>query len=1119
MANPGGFRSNTNGCPFFAIYVIPLEVPQSSPSQPLIFELSCPAISDSKSTVTSTVHLPPQDLAPGYASSSSVSTSHLTVPDSGQWATVEAQYPILKKELAKAWGNEEIFWKQKSRLSWLNLGDKNTAFFHRKTMIRRRKNEISGIEDDQGIWHDVANVMRGTAEQYFRSLFTSESLNPISDFWSLVPNLISDEMNGDLLRRGTEAELKLPLSTMGPFKDPRPDGFTPLFFQNNWAVVKDDLLNGFNSFLDSGHMLWSINHNNLVLIPKVKHPTRMSHFRPISLCNVIYRIFSKILANRLRPLMNILVSNHQPAFVPNQLIHENILLVHEFMHYLKSKSSGKRGFLAFKLDMEKAYNQIEWSFLEGMRKGFSFHSKWVSVIMSCVTSVSFSITINAVSGSCFQPSRDLRQGDPLSPFLFLLCVEGLSFLLKQAECNHSIHGVKIGPSVPSVSHMLFADDFILFCRAEDPEVSNLMGILDLYSALSGQRVNFSKSGVFFSKNTDPSFCLSLSRILRIEPSNWVNKYLGLPSLIHRSKAEAFKFLKERIEAKVRTMKGDMLSRAGRKTMLKSFMAALPTYTLQCYKIPSSVAKAITSKFRVFWWSGKADGNPINWLIWNSLCGGLGFRDLEDFNLALLSKFGCRMEMGSDFNDQSLFFTVFKQKYFRDKSFLESRCPANASWGWRSISASKNLIKKGISWVVGDGSSICIREDNWLLDPGKPFISSPSLNPSFQMVEELIDHNTRSWNSALIHQLFNFRDSNLILQIPLGLSSGSYCRVWSPSSDGKFSVRSAYRLARSLRELDCSCIPSYSHSQMRLSLWQSIWKIQATRKILCFLWQCYHERIPDLTKLQSRRISVDNTCFKCGLHDESIGHSIFSCPFSRVVWKALPLRVEFCDAENGSWPQIWSSLLSVWSQSPLFKDFCSLGASICWNIWKARNALLFKKSGIEVLEVVTKAVSDFHEFSEIVAQHALFALPRVEAPPPPSRWFPPTVGRVKLNFDASFSVGCQECGGEMAEALILRRCLALIRDWGYSNVDVEGDCLSIMTLSPLSSALSSMIDFIKLLMISFMGCNLIWSPHSCNNVAHAISRFSLRHRSTELCWDVWPKWLLDVCYRDFSPLPP
>ena len=155
-------------------------------------------------------------------------------------------------------------------------------------------------------------------------------------------------------------------------------------------------------------------------------------FRPISLCNTTYKLISKVLANRLKLLLPSIISENQSAFIPGRLISDNVLIAFEFMHYLNQKNEGKESYMSIKLDMSKAFDRVEWNFIHEVMSKMGFAKKWVDLIMNCISSVSYSIIINGEACGNITPTRGLRQGDPLSSYLFLLCAEGFLALIHKA---------------------------------------------------------------------------------------------------------------------------------------------------------------------------------------------------------------------------------------------------------------------------------------------------------------------------------------------------------------------------------------------------------------------------------------------------------------------------------------------------------------------------------------------------------------------------------------------------------------------------------------------------------------------------------------------------------------
>jgi hypothetical protein len=203
-----------------------------------------------------------------------------------------------------------------------------------------------------------------------------------------------------------------------------------------------------------------------------------------------------VLANRLKVVLPYIISFTQSAFILGRLITDNILVAFETLHSMLTRMWSKTRFIGFKLDMSKAYDRVEWVFLEAVMRRLGFTKRWIHLIMGCVRSVSYSIIINGCLVGDIRPSRGIRQGDPISPYLFIIYAEALSALLQQAEKNGVITGVPTSPRGPTLSHLFFVDDSIIFCKANLVEYRRIMRILGIYEKGSGQKLNLQKTSLF-----------------------------------------------------------------------------------------------------------------------------------------------------------------------------------------------------------------------------------------------------------------------------------------------------------------------------------------------------------------------------------------------------------------------------------------------------------------------------------------------------------------------------------------------------------------------------------------------------------------------------------------------
>lgn len=301
-----------------------------------------------------------------------------------------------------------------------------------------------------------------------------------------------------------------------------------IFYQRFWHIVGLGLIDEIQGFFRSSVMPAGWNHTQISLLPKVQNPSKMTDMRPISLCSVQYKIISKILCNRLKSILPEIISETQGAFVSGRHISDNIIIAHEMVHGLRTVDKVAEGWMAIKTDMSKAYDRVEWNFVEVLLDRMGFDHNWIRWVMACISSVSFSVLLNGDSHGFIRPERGLRQGDPLSPFLFILCAEALVSCLNSAEADGRLHGIKLTESCPSIHHLLFADDSLLLCKANAQESNEIVSCLKAYGDASGQMVNPLKSSVMFGAKVPETTKTEIKGILGIEQEGGEGSYLGLP---------------------------------------------------------------------------------------------------------------------------------------------------------------------------------------------------------------------------------------------------------------------------------------------------------------------------------------------------------------------------------------------------------------------------------------------------------------------------------------------------------------------------------------------------------------------------------------------------------------
>jgi len=228
-----------------------------------------------------------------------------------------------------------------------------------------------------------------------------------------------------------------------------------------------------------------------------------------------------------------------------------------------------------------------------------FDRQWVRWIMMCVETVDYFVIVNNEMVGPIIPGRGLRQGDPLSPYLFILCAEGLSALICKAERCGDLHGISICTHAPTISHLLFADDCFLFFMADEKEAQVMKNILHTYELASGQAISLPKSEVFFSSVVPTPMKEVITNILGVKAVMGTCKYLGLPSMMGRSKEATFGFIKDRIWHKINSWSSKCLSKAGREVMIKSVLQSIPSYIMSVFLLPNKLVDAIEKNDKCF----------------------------------------------------------------------------------------------------------------------------------------------------------------------------------------------------------------------------------------------------------------------------------------------------------------------------------------------------------------------------------------------------------------------------------------------------------------------------------------------------------------------------------------
>jgi hypothetical protein len=455
--------------------------------------------------------------------------------------------------------------------------------------------------------------MERMATSYFKELFTRDPSLQSDNLVHLFQEKVTPEMNEALCKDFTDDEIGDALFQIGPLKAPGVDGFPARFYQRNWATLKEEVINAVKVFFVTGRMPEGVNDTAIVLIPKTDQPETLKDFRPISLCTVMYKVLAKCIVNRLRPILGELISINQSAFVPGRLITDNALVAFECLHFMEQNTNPEKRFSDYKLDLSKAYDRVDWDFLRKTLQRMGFAHRWIDWIMSCVTTVRYMVKFNGTLLDAFSPSRGLRQGDPLSPFLFLFVADGLSALLQREVGNQDIEPIRICRRAPGVSHLLFADDSLLFFKATVAQANRVRLVLDSYENSTGQLINPGKCSIMFGKTCPQEVRDEVMTVLQLTTEAFDTKYLGLPTPDGKINKEKLQSIQAKLGKRLIGYEDNFMTQAAKEVLIKAVAQALPVYLMGVFKLPYGLCDELTKMIRNFWWGAENGQRKAHWI--------------------------------------------------------------------------------------------------------------------------------------------------------------------------------------------------------------------------------------------------------------------------------------------------------------------------------------------------------------------------------------------------------------------------------------------------------------------------------------------------------------------------
>ncbi|GJZ55587.1 RNA-directed DNA polymerase, eukaryota, reverse transcriptase zinc-binding domain protein [Tanacetum coccineum] len=519
---------------------------------------------------------------------------------------------ILKK-YSKAMKDEELILYKKAKVKWLSVGDRNNAYFHKTIKSRQQRIRVDAMCDENGKRFEGKDVAEQFVKHFHKFLGESKDVKKISNMKSLLQNKLTNEEASNMVREISDEEVKKAMFQIDDNKAPGP----ALFFKKAWSSIGKDVCLAIKEFFENGRILKEINSTLISLVPKIQTPQKVSDFRPIACCNVIYKCISKIITERIKGCLDKLVSKNQSAFIPNRHIQDNILLAQELFKGYDRKMGPKR--VALKVDIQKAYDTMNWQFLEDILIGFGFHERMVDWVMKCVTTTSFLVCVNGESCGYFKGGRGLRQGDPMSPYLFTLVMEILTSIIKRkVDDNHGFQ-YHFGCKKLKITNVCFADDLLMFCHADRISVSVLKEAIDEFGKVAGLIPNYNKSIIIFGSLNDEEK-QEILEVIPFKVKKLPIRYLGVPLTSRRIKHKECKSLIDKVESRVQNWKNKSLSYASRLMLVASVLESIHVYWAFVFLLPDGVIKDINKILKNFLWNQSDGAKGRHEVAWKMCVG-------------------------------------------------------------------------------------------------------------------------------------------------------------------------------------------------------------------------------------------------------------------------------------------------------------------------------------------------------------------------------------------------------------------------------------------------------------------------------------------------------------------
>ena len=785
-----------------------------------------------------------------------------------------------------------------------------------------------------GIWIEKPDDVKQQFLSHFKSRFERPPmLRPVLnvEFPTQLTLLQQEDLEADV---STE-EVKKAVWDCGVDKSPGPDGFTFGFYRRFWSLIGKDVVDAVLFFFRSGVIPKGCNSTFIALIPKIPDAKLVKDFRPISLIGSFYKIIAKILANRLVMVLGDIVNEVQSAFVADRQILDGPFILNEVLQWCKLKR--KKSFI-FKVDFEKAYDSVRWDYLDDVLRRFGFGEKWCSWIQACLHSSRGSVLVNGSPTEEFIFHKGLKQGDPLSPFIFILIMESLHLSLKRVVDAGMFKGIGLNDSM-YLSHMFYADDAIFMGQWSNRNIETLMFVLKCFQRASGLSINLSKSKLMGVAVKDDRV-EEVANTIGCGTIKAPFSYLGSKVGGCMTRIESWKEVVDKVASRLSKWKMKTLSIGGRLTLTKAVLGSIPIYYMSLFKVPMKVLQRMESMRCHFFNGVELHSKRAMWVRWNNVLaskekGGLGVSSLFALNRALLFKWIWRFISHKD----SLWTKVISAIHGVDGQIGKGHKSGHSSIWLRVVSEFDRLATQGMDFYchmtkkIGNGSNTLFWEDIWRGDKKLmhkfPRLYALENNKRVDVASKLAQD---CWDSSFRcllrggYEAHQFCTLKMLLE---GVLLNDSCDRWSwgLTSSGDFSVASIRKA------IDDKRLPNVS-SKTR-------WVKEVPIKVNILAWKVKMDGLPTRLKLSYRGLDINSIlCPVCGIAVESSRHLFFECFLARDIFRKVCQwwDINFRELHSFEDWSDWLLSLSIPGKHKRLLEGVCFG--LWWLIWSFRNNLIF-----------------------------------------------------------------------------------------------------------------------------------------------------------------------------------